>query len=39
MRSLWLWLLPMTLLAGQPRYARVGDFEGTVEVQGRAADA
>jgi len=39
MRSLSLWLLPMTLLAGQPRYARVGDFEGTVEVQIRAADA
>jgi hypothetical protein len=39
MRSLSLWLLPMTLLAGQPRYARVGDFEGTVEVQVRAADA
>ena len=39
MRSLLLWLLPMTLLAGQARYARVGDFEGTVEVQIQAADA
>src|ERR1700683_1136321 len=39
MRSLSLWLLPMTLLAGHARYARVGDFEGTVEVQIRAADA
>jgi hypothetical protein len=39
MRSLSLWLLPMTLLAGQARYARVGDFDGNVEVQIRAADA
>jgi len=38
MRSLLLWLLPMTVLAGQPRYARLGDFDGKVEVQIRAAD-
>src|ERR1051325_5632030 len=26
-------LLPAVLLAGPPRYARVGDFEGQVEIQ------
>ena len=38
MRRLSLWLLPMTLLAGQARYARLGDFDGTVQVQVQAAD-
>lgn len=31
-------LLPAVLLAGQPRYARLGDFQGDVEVQIHAAD-
>src|ERR1039457_6358787 len=38
MKRLALWLLPMTLSAGQARYARVGDFDGTVQVQLQAAD-
>ena len=38
MRRLAVWLLPMGLFAGQARYARVGDLEGTVEVQLQAAD-
>jgi FecR protein len=38
MRFAALLLLPITLLAGQSRYARIGDFEGTVEVQLQAAD-
>ncbi len=33
MRLFTLLLLPAALLAGQPRYARMGDFQGTVEVQ------
>ncbi len=39
MKRLPLWLLPMTLLASPARYARVGEFEGTVAVQIQAADA
>ena len=39
MRRLSLWLLPMAVWAGQSRYARVGDFDGSVEVQIQAADA
>jgi hypothetical protein len=31
-------LVPAMLLAGPPRYARVGDFDGAVELQARAAD-
>ncbi len=38
MKRLALWLLPMILSAGQARYARVGDFDGAVEVQLQAAD-
>lgn len=33
-----LWLVPAVLMAGPARYARVGDFNGAVEVQPRAAD-
>jgi len=36
-RLTWL-LLPAALIAAQARYARLGEFEGTVEVQLRAAD-
>src|ERR1041384_5818834 len=32
-------LAPVVLLAGPPRYGRVGGFEGKVEVQTRAAEA
>jgi len=39
MRSLALLLLPAALLAGEPRYARLGEFAGPVEVQLQAADA
>jgi hypothetical protein len=38
MKRLALWLLPTTLFAGQARYARVGDFDGAVQVQLQAAD-
>src|ERR1039457_4168745 len=38
MKRLALWLLPMTLSAGEAGYARVGDFDGTVQVQLQAAD-
>jgi len=38
MKRLPLWLLPVALSAGQARYARVGDFEGSVQVQLQAAD-
>ena len=38
MRRLALWLLPVALSAGQARYARLGDFEGDVQVQLQAAD-
>jgi hypothetical protein len=37
-KRLALWLLPMMLSAGQARYARVGDFDGAVQVQLQAAD-
>ena len=39
MRRLTLLLLPAVLLGGQNRYARLGDFQGNVEVQLRASDA
>ena len=39
MRRLMLLLVPAVLFAGQPRYARLGDFDGTVEVQLEAAEA
>jgi len=39
MRSLAMLLLPAALFAGEPRYARLGEFEGPVEVQLQAADA
>jgi hypothetical protein len=32
-------LAPVVLLAGPPRYARVGNFDGAVEIQAGAADA
>ena len=38
MRRLALWLLPIALSAGQARYARVGDYDGDVQVQLQAAD-
>jgi hypothetical protein len=38
MKRLALWLIPLALSAGQARYARVGDFDGTVQVQLQAAD-
>ncbi len=38
MRRLALLLLPAALAIGQTRYARLGEFEGTVEVQLQAAD-
>jgi hypothetical protein len=31
-------LLPLLLLAAPPRYARLGEYQGTVEVQLTAAD-
>jgi len=39
MRLFTLLLLPVALTAGQPRYARMGDFQGTVEVQLRPYDS
>jgi len=39
MKRLAVWLLPAALFAGEARYARLGEFEGTVEVQLHAADA
>jgi len=39
MKALALLLVPAALLAGQTRYARLGEFQGTVEVQLTAADA
>lgn len=39
MRRLTLFLLPAVLLGSQNRYARLGDFQGNVEVQVRASDA
>ena len=38
MKRLALWLLPIVLTAGQARYARVGDYDGNVQVQLQAAD-
>ena len=38
MRTLALLLVPAALFAGQARYARLGEFEGDVEVQLQAAD-
>jgi hypothetical protein len=38
MRCLTLLLLPAALFAGQPRYARLGDFDGQAEVQLEAAE-
>lgn len=39
MRRITLLLFPAVLFAGQARYARLGEFEGTVEVQLTAADS
>ncbi|MGD0870216.1 MAG: DUF6600 domain-containing protein [Bryobacteraceae bacterium] len=39
MKALTLLLVPAALIAGQTRYARLGEFQGTVEVQLTAADA
>jgi len=39
MRRLALLLVPAALFAGQARYARLGEFEGQVDVQLQAADA
>src|SRR5580658_6587672 len=39
LRLVLLALLPVALLAGPGRYARLGDFDGQVEVQLSAADA
>ncbi len=38
MKALTLLLVPAALLAGPARYARLGEFQGTVEVQLTAAD-
>jgi FecR protein len=39
MRRIILMLVPAALFAGQARYARLGEFEGKVEVQLQAADS
>ena len=39
MRRIVLWLVPAAMIAGQTRYARLGEFEGEVEVQLQAADS
>jgi len=39
MKRLLLGLLPAVLIAGQARYARLGEFEGKVEIQMRAGEA
>jgi hypothetical protein len=39
MKRLALWLFPAVLFGGQARYARLGEFEGKVEVQLQAADS
>src|SRR6185436_17501001 len=39
MRRLTLLLVPFALMAGPPRYARLGEFTGQVEVQLRPSDA
>jgi hypothetical protein len=38
MKRLLLWLVPAALFAGQARYARLGEFDGKVDVQLRAGD-
>jgi len=38
MRAFALMLLPAVLFAGQVRFARLGDFDGNVEIQMQAAD-
>src|SRR5205807_1625557 len=38
MKRLLLLLLPAALFAGQPRYARLGEFDGNVEIQLHPAD-
>src|SRR5215471_8738028 len=38
MNRVLLALLPVALFAGQPRYARLGEFDGNVEVQLHPAD-
>jgi hypothetical protein len=38
MKRFSLFLIPAALIAGQARYARLGDFDGKVEVQLQAAD-
>src|SRR5438128_8352727 len=38
MKPFLLYLVPAALMAGQARYARLGDFEGNVEFQLQAAD-
>jgi hypothetical protein len=38
MRTFALMLLPAALFAGQVRFARLGDFDGNVEIQMQAAD-
>jgi hypothetical protein len=37
MKRLWLWWIPALLVAGEPRYARLGEIAGAVEVQIAAA--
>src|SRR5947209_13744829 len=39
MRRIVLLLVPAAMIAGQTRYARLGEFDGKVEVQLQAADA
>lgn len=39
MRRIILWLVPAALFAGQARYARLGEFDGKVQVQLQAADS
>jgi hypothetical protein len=39
MRALVVWLMPLAVLAGPTRFARVGEMEGQVEIQLHAADA
>ena len=39
MKRLALWLFPAILIAGEARYARLGESQGNVEVQLQAADA
>lgn len=38
MKTVSLFLIPAALIAGQARYARLGEFDGKVEVQLQAAD-